>query len=251
MAVTYTLNLGLSQAAKGDLVGQWITIWNQDNQRMEDRLTTTYAGDPNGNVAGDFIGQRCWDSVNKLQYICTTTGIASVAVWEIYGAPEDLSIFLQKDQNLADLDDIPTARSNLEVPTLAEVYPVGSVYLEVTGVNPNTTFGFGTWVQRAQGLFLAGVGTGTDVNAVQKSISQGNNNGTYETVLVEDNLPEHAHSLDNGAGDDITATGPGGGSGFGGAGDGSNVITTGTVGASAAFEHYPPAFGLYIWERTA
>lgn len=84
MAVTYTTKLGLSQAAKGDEVGTWITLWNQDHQRIEARLATTYAGDPNSNVAGSFVGQKCWDTTNDVLYICTTTGDSSTAVWEDY-----------------------------------------------------------------------------------------------------------------------------------------------------------------------
>lgn len=42
----------------------------------------TYAGDPNGNLAGT-IYQTCWDSVNKFLWVCTTTGSTSTAVWEV------------------------------------------------------------------------------------------------------------------------------------------------------------------------
>lgn len=35
-------------------------------------------------------------------------------------------------------------------------FPVGAIYLEVTGVNPATTFGYGTWLQVARGQFLVG-----------------------------------------------------------------------------------------------
>lgn len=35
-------------------------------------------------------------------------------------------------------------------------FPVGAIYLNTTGVDPNTELGYGTWVQVAQGEFLVG-----------------------------------------------------------------------------------------------
>lgn len=50
--------------------------------------------------------------------------------------------------------------SNVSESTILQaVYPVGCIYAETTGVNPNTTFGFGTWVQTGQGRVLIGQGT--------------------------------------------------------------------------------------------
>ena len=37
-----------------------------------------------------------------------------------------------------------------------DAFPVGAIYLNITGVNPNTELGYGTWTQVAQGLFLVG-----------------------------------------------------------------------------------------------
>lgn len=80
---SYTTKLGLIIGLiKGDLQGAWHDTWNQDNTRLEDRLTKSYAGNPNTNVAGDYVGQSCWDSTNKRMYYCTTTGVAASAVWE-------------------------------------------------------------------------------------------------------------------------------------------------------------------------
>lgn len=37
-----------------------------------------------------------------------------------------------------------------------QAFPVGSIYLNVTGVNPATELGYGTWTQVAKGLPLVG-----------------------------------------------------------------------------------------------
>ncbi len=39
---------------------------------------------------------------------------------------------------------------------LPEAFPVGAIYMNVTGVNPGIELGYGTWTQVAQGQFLAG-----------------------------------------------------------------------------------------------
>lgn len=38
----------------------------------------------------------------------------------------------------------------------SEAFPIGGIYLNVTGVNPATELGYGTWTQVAQGQILVG-----------------------------------------------------------------------------------------------
>jgi hypothetical protein len=45
----------------------------------------SFAGNPNGNVAGTTF-QLCWDTVDDILYICTTTGTATTAVWTSAGS---------------------------------------------------------------------------------------------------------------------------------------------------------------------
>lgn len=45
-------------------------------------ITKSHFGDPNGNVAGDFVGQLCFDSESRIMFVCRTPGDASTAVWE-------------------------------------------------------------------------------------------------------------------------------------------------------------------------
>lgn len=42
----------------------------------------TFAGNPNGNLAGT-IYQLCWDSLHTTLYICTTTGSSTTAIWSL------------------------------------------------------------------------------------------------------------------------------------------------------------------------
>jgi hypothetical protein len=72
---------------------------------------------------------------------------------------------------------VPSA--NLPSSTGGFEFPIGAVYLEVTGVNPATTFGYGTWAQIAQGQFLAG----------QKA-----SDTDFDTVLETGGAKTHTHA---------------------------------------------------------
>lgn len=47
---------------------------------MQSNIVLNNAGNPNGAVAG-VVYQLCWDTTNKILYVCTTSGSASTAVW--------------------------------------------------------------------------------------------------------------------------------------------------------------------------
>ncbi len=81
---------GMSTALIGP--GQALTLasngvaWNITGASRTQRAYT-YAGNPNGNVAGYaasgvFAPDTCWDSTNEQLYVCTTTGNASGAAWK-------------------------------------------------------------------------------------------------------------------------------------------------------------------------
>ncbi len=52
---------------------------------VQSEVILSYAGDPNGHVAGS-IYILCYDSTNHKLYICTVTGSSSTAVWTLIGA---------------------------------------------------------------------------------------------------------------------------------------------------------------------
>lgn len=81
MSLAYTTKLGFYTGALGD--GPYDVYHNTAAQNLEDRVATQYAGNPNGNVAGWWKGQRCWDTTNDVEYVCTTTGDAASAVWTL------------------------------------------------------------------------------------------------------------------------------------------------------------------------
>lgn len=127
-----------------------------------------------------------------------------------------------------------------------ESYPIGSLYLNVSGTDPNTELGFGTWSQVAEGRFLVGVGEGTDANSDTRTYSQGDDSvGEYKHTLTIDEMPSHSHSIGIRGSDLPRSPGP------------SSVrVTGGTTNSSSTgddqpHENSPPAFGVYVWERTS
>lgn len=60
----------------------WHLPLNSGFDTWEARIGLTASGDPNGNVAGNYIGQICYDTVNNAFYLCTSVGTASAAGWQ-------------------------------------------------------------------------------------------------------------------------------------------------------------------------
>lgn len=82
-----------------------------------------------------------------------------------------------------------------ETPTLLEIYPVGSVYMNNTLVDPDIMFG-GTW-ERIMDVFLLGAGdtyvAGTTGGAASISYTPAGTVGDH--TLTVDEIPAHNHSF--------------------------------------------------------
>ena len=70
--------------------------------------------------------------------------------------------------------------------TLDSIYPVGSVYISLTSINPGTYLK-GTWEQFAQGRTLIGVGEGSD-GANTQTFDVNDTGGEYKHLLTKKEL---------------------------------------------------------------
>jgi hypothetical protein len=62
----------------------------------------------------------------------------------------------------------PTTKKVKLSAVIGLIYPIGSIYTEVTGTNPGTTFGVGTWVSFGSGRVPIGIDTSdTDFSTVE------------------------------------------------------------------------------------
>lgn len=123
-------------------------------------------------------------------------------------------------------------------------YPIGSIYLSVTDINPSKWFG-GTWEQIAQGRTLIGVDTNdSDFNTVKKI------GGEKKHKLTINEMPSHSHTKNS-----IGWTGSGGflvGSGTYTTLDfDKDTGLTGYTGGNQDHNNLPPYFTCYIWCRIA
>ena len=146
-----------------------------------------------------------------------------------------------------------TAETNF---VLDNVYPIGSIYMNVNSTNPGTLFG-GTWEQ-IQGKFLLGMSS---------SYPAGSQGGEASHTLTTEEMPSHGHNPANEAGYygfitnskkafEVGDMGVQSGSGryypyAPAAFDISRNTKTGSVGGGKAHNNMPPYLSIYIWKRTA
>jgi len=142
---------------------------------------------------------------------------------------------------------------------LQALYPVGCIYTSTVATNPNSIFGFGTWVAFATGQVLIGAGTGWIAGAV---------GGSANAII-----PSHSHSATS------VVTDPGHAHGYDRAGStepqsgnstqcltnpatthpNTDTATTGitvatsvtTTGVSVTNANLQPYIVVYMWNRTA
>lgn len=117
------------------------------------------------------------------------------------------------------------------------IYPVGSIYMSVNNVSPQTFFG-GTWESIKDRFLLA---AGDEYTA-------GRTGGEATHVLTVSEIPSHYHVVGTESGT-ITKDTPYIAGATGGAG-GRGTGTTDNAGGGTAHNNMPPYLTVYMWKRT-
>lgn len=132
-----------------------------------------------------------------------------------------------------------------------DIYPIGSIYMNINNINPETTFG-GEWEQ-IQDTFLLGCGS---------YASAGSIGGSENHTLTINEMPSHKHEIvsENGInGLEGLSTGISSGTDgtnwsfiddpYDATGIGSGRFTTSYTGEGKPFSIMPPYLAVYIWKR--
>ena len=136
--------------------------------------------------------------------------------------------------------------------TLADVYPVGSIYINAAvATNPGTLLGFGTWAAFGAGRVMVGI------DASQTEFDTlGEESGSKTHQLTEAELPSHFHF--SGYGADATPRHGTTGSlssvridNDGNAFNSTSAAHTSSVGSGTAHNNLQPYIVVYMWRRTA
>ena len=127
---------------------------------------------------------------------------------------------------------------------LDNVYPVGSIYMNVNSTNPGTLFG-GTWEQ-IQGKFLLGMSS---------SYPAGSQGGEDTHTLTESELPSIAPKLCVGTNSNewlgYINTNASKSNNLATIGYKDGTALTVPFGGGQAHNNMPPYLSVYIWKRTA
>ena len=202
---------------------------------VDSALSSTSTNPVQNKVVNSELGKKLSLSGGTMKGALTTKGIKLTSGTD-YGttlpsSPATNQLFFQ------------TIGSNF---VLDNVYPVGSIYMNVNSTNPGTLFG-GTWEQ-IQGRFLLGTSNGYPAG------SQG---GEATHQLTVDEMPSHKHAMAYGPESSASSTGfPYGiaaGSATNSAGGRGYASNLGTFSAGGGQPHnnMPPYLAVYIWKRTA
>ncbi len=89
MVDSTTSFLGLTKpeigGSENDCGDKWNANLDAIDTALNDTWKKTYAGNPNGFVAGDYAGQYLYDTMNQKEWRCKTAGSAAAAVWRETG----------------------------------------------------------------------------------------------------------------------------------------------------------------------
>ena len=119
-------------------------------------------------VANDKIVQTLDSTTNSSDTVLSTSGLQV----EMDKKANDDEV-IKKTSLVTSID---SASTDSEVPSalatfnlLKTVYPVGSIYINTTDVNPSTIFGFGTWERVAQNMTLWGSSADGEVGTTKSA----------------------------------------------------------------------------------
>lgn len=140
-------------------------------------------------------------------------------------------------------DSVATTKKMTLADVLKAVYPVGSLYVNVSdSTNPGTLLGFGTWAAHGAGRVNVGIdATQTEFDTI------GETGGAKTHTLTTAEIPSHSHTYNG-----VNGGSMGNGSSYPGLSDNTNrTPITNNTGGGGAHNNLQPYVVVYMWKRTA
>lgn len=128
---------------------------------------------------------------------------------------------------------------------LLAAYPIGSLYITLSGSHTPADELGGSWERIAKGKTLVGAMESGDAS-YDSDFSLGKTGGEKEHTLTVGELPTHSHSVQARLAERVAVTGSDWSKQ---AVDGNNLTSTGAVGESKAHNNMPPYLAVNIWKR--
>ena len=193
-------------------------------------------------ISNDKIVQTLDSATNSSDTILSTSGLQT----EMDKKIDKTSIVTSVDSTSTDTE-VPSALATFNL--LKTVYPVGSIYINTTDVNPSTIFGFGTWERVAQNMTLWGSSADGQVGTT-KSAGLPNITGQFGACV-----PDRHSRYASGAFVALSQLSTSGNTTNGGS---ATDVFGFSINASKSSSIYgnsttvqPPALVVNIWKRTA
>lgn len=153
-------------------------------------MILSYAGNPNGNVAGVQY-QLCWDTTDKELFICTTSGNAATAVWTSFSTSIDIPVPLSQGGTGASLTAAPGAIPYSAASTMEFLSPTSTAnQLLISGANsaPSwSTSTFSSTYAASSLLYSNGANTVQGLTTQNSSVLFTSNSGvpTWSSSLTD------------------------------------------------------------------
>lgn len=236
--MVFTRDWSTSTPIDHTLNASWPDYDRRAKVDVGDRLATIISGFASGETA---LG------VLNLPFIAVSAPSAVTDQIQLYGKVVSTKTELHaKDEDgteiqLTNAGKINGAAIGGAIPalSLAALYPVGVIYTSVVSTNPNSLFGFGTWVAFGSGRVLVGLDGGqTEFDTVEET------GGAKTHTLTVDEMPAHTHTYTR------PPTGAGSSPGSGSTQDAPSA-TTGSTGGGTAHNNLQPYIVVYFFKRTA
>ena len=213
---------------------------------------TTHANDTNIHVTT--YDKTKWNEVdNKSTMVTLTQAEYNQLVADGTIDNDTYYIISDDSENIEITQTISSSSTDTQVPSalatfnlLKTVYPVGSIYINTTDVNPSTIFGFGTWERVAQNMTLWGSSADGQVGTTKSAGLPNIVGGLSGVATYASAYSNNALTATREANSNVTA------------GIGSTHFSTISLDASKSSPIYgnsttvqPPALVVNIWKRTA